>query len=72
VPLIPTFSLREKGSLLLLGEDGGEGNPTRVFEPAAKGGAVLSTVVFLRTFMKRQSATAPEKIRTKVNVAASM
>jgi hypothetical protein len=69
---ILTVSLGEKQSPLLLGEDGGEGNPTLVFEPAGKGVAVLSTVILLRTFMKRQSATAPEKIRTKVNVAASM
>jgi hypothetical protein len=55
-----------------LGEDGGEGNPTLVFEAAAKGVAVLSTVILVRTFMKKQSATAPEKIRTNVNVAASM
>jgi hypothetical protein len=55
-----------------LGDDGGEENPTLVFEPAAEGVAVLSTVILLRTFMKRQSATAPEKMRTKVNVAASM
>jgi hypothetical protein len=54
-----------------LGEDEGEGNPTLIFEAAAKGVAVPSTVILLRTFMKRQSATAPEKIRTKVNVAAS-
>ena len=73
-PRIPvlTFSLREKGSPLLLGEDEGEGNVIPVFEPAAKGVAVLATVILLRTFMKRQSATAPEKIRMKVNVAASM
>jgi hypothetical protein len=71
-PLIPTFSRKEKEPPLSLGEDEGEGNPTLVFEPAAKGGTVLSTVILLRTFMKRQSATAPEKIRTKVNVAASM
>src|SRR4029077_2835557 len=70
--LIPTFSRREKEPPLLFGEDGAEGNPTLVFEPAAKGVAVLSTVILLRTFMKRQSATAPEKIRTKVKVAASM
>jgi hypothetical protein len=62
----------EKGSPLLWEEDEGKGNPTLVSEPSTKGIAVLSTVIFLRTFMKRQSATAPEKIRTKVNVAASM
>jgi len=55
-----------------LEEDEGEGNPTLVFVPAVKGVAVLSIVILLRTFIRSQSAKAPEKIRIKVNVAASM
>jgi len=55
-----------------LGEDEGEGNLTLVSEQSAKGEAVRSTTNQLLTFIMSQSATAPKKIRTKVNVAASM
>ena len=39
---------------------------------ATKGEAVLSAIVLLRTRMSNQSATAPEKMRVNVKVAASM
>jgi len=55
-----------------LGEDEGEGNLTPVSEQLAKADDVRSTTNQLLIFIMTQSATAPEKIRTKVNVAASM
>jgi len=55
-----------------LGEDEGEGNLIPVSEQLAKADDVRSTTNQLLIFIMTQSATAPEKIRTKVNVAASM
>jgi hypothetical protein len=72
--LILAFSLREKGSPLPLGESGGEGKGkagTASFL-STKGENVLSTLNFPRICMMTQSAAAPEKMRTKVKVAASM
>src|SRR2546423_15362675 len=71
-PPHPTFSRREKESPLLLGEDGGEGNPSRVSEQSAKGAAVPSTTGQVLIFITSHSATAPEITRTNVKLAASI
>src|SRR5712691_8244951 len=70
--LILAFSLREKGPPLPLGEGGGEGSFTTASRPSTKGEAVLSVLNCVWIFKMSQSAAAPETIRAKVNVAASI
>jgi hypothetical protein len=53
-------------------EAGGKGNFATASNPSTKGEAVLSTINTFRLCMISQSATAPDKMRTNVKLAALM
>jgi hypothetical protein len=55
-----------------MGDGGGEGNFTIASRPSTEGDAVLPTVNRFRICMISQSAAAPQNMRMKVKVAASM